>query len=151
MPYRWVRTGQSPRRGLRHSQSCYKDGDNMEQLQHVESQFKPLPSLGPFLCPYQRRLFAWFMILLLENCVVPLILYYGLWYGTRTKPWLSLSFPVLFQCFNANEFVSLYTHYLHLGVCTLRRVYHCPMETDLQMVRKSPIYFEPFNLNDPEY
>ena len=84
----------------------------MEQLQHVESPFKPLPSLGPFLRSYQRWLFAWFMILLLENCVVPLILYYRLWYGTRAKPWLSLSFTVLFQCFNVSMLMSAL-------VCTL--------------------------------
>ena len=38
----------------------------------------------------KQWLLVWFLILLLENCVLPLILYYGLRTRSDIKPWLSL-------------------------------------------------------------
>ena len=61
----------------------------MQQFQCVESRVESLPNPFFSLQRYKLRLLVWFSVLVAENSMAPLILYYGLQYGTRIKPRLS--------------------------------------------------------------
>lgn len=74
-------------------QNVESSADKMPPLQSVESQVQPLPNLGFSVRVHRYWFLVWLLILCLENCVIPLILYYAL--RAHVKLFIGSSHPLL--------------------------------------------------------